>query len=665
MPTHNAAPVRESARVPAPDTTHLTDTQPMAPVRPPGPRPRRRRRGVPAWLVRLPLLAATGLVLLLILVVMFIAAHQMQYASRIFPGVSTYGVDLSGLTFDEAARALDARFEYDDRAVFTFRDGDSFWQMTAGQLGVSLDVHQTVSTAMLQGRADNLLVNLVAQGEMWLKGRVIAPVIVYDQTVAEAFLQEIARSINRPARDATLELLGTHILANESQIGRALDIPAALALLRQEILKLESGAEIGLVINETPPAIWSVEEPAAMLAAALSAPLSLYADDSSGGAAGPWVATPEAIALMLDVRRVDDSDGSAAYAVSLNPEQFQSFLDGIAPQLTIAPQPARFTFNDETRQLELLAHSVSGRSLDVEATLAAIEAALFAPVANGGARAVALAFHYTLPTVHSNATAAELGITELVGEATTYFLGSTASRQQNIQEAASRFNGAVIGPGEEFSFNQWLGDVSLESGFEESFIILGGRTIRGVGGGVCQVSTTAFQAAFYGGFPVLERYPHGYRVGYYEYGEGVGMDATVYSPEVDFRFLNDTPYHLLVETSTNRENATITFRYYSTGVGRSVIKLGPRVANAVAHGDTIYEENADLRPGQTRQVEWAVDGSDVTVTRQVWRDGQLESEDHFFSHYLPWQSVIQVAPGELPGSHLPVEDNPDAAPADG
>ncbi len=124
--------------------------------------------------------------------------------------------------------------------------------------------------------------------------------------------------------------------------------------------------------------------------------------------------------------------------------------------------------------------------------------------------------------------------------------------------------------------------------------------------------------------------------------------ATVYSPIVDFRFLNDTPYHLLIESYTNPANATATFRFYSTGVGRTVNKVGPRVDNVVPHGDVVYEENPALSVGQTRQVEWAVDGADVTVTRQVWRDGQLEQEDHFFSHYLPWNAVIQVAPGELP-----------------
>ncbi len=656
MTTPNAAP----AHVPSPDTIALADTQPVVPVRP---RRRRRRGGLWPWLVRIPLLAGTGAALLLILVILFIVAHQVQYAARIYPGLSAYGVDLSGLTMEQAVSALVSRFDYGDRAVFTFRDGENFWQMTAGELGVSFDGRGTAEAAMLQGRSGNIFANLIAQADMWLHGRAVSPIIVYDQTRAETFLQGIARTINQPVRDASLELLGTHILANDSMVGRTLDIPATLARLREAILNLQAGAEIPLVVHETPPVIWSVDEAEAALRAALAGPLSLYAEGDSGGAAGPWVATPEAIAQMLSVARVEHDDGSAGYEVRLNPEQFQSFLGGIAPQLTTAPRPARFTFNEETRQLELLLPSVNGRELDTATTLARIEESLFAPPETAGAvREVPLAFRYLVPAVNSDATAADLGISELIAQATTYYLGSTAARQQNIQEAASRFNGVVIGPGEEFSFNQWLGDVSPETGFEESFIIYGGRTIRGVGGGVCQVSTTAFQAAFYAGYPILERYPHGYRVGYYEYGEGVGMDATVYSPLVDLRFLNDTPYHLLIETSANRDNATVTFRFYSTGVGRTVTKVGPRISNVVPHGDPVYEENPDLRPGQTRQIEWAVDGADVTVTRQVWRGGQLEFEDHFFSHYLPWRAVIQVAPGELPGQAGGAA-NPDAQPS--
>ena len=103
-----------------------------------------------------------------------------------------------------------------------------------------------------------------------------------------------------------------------------------------------------------------------------------------------------------------------------------------------------------------------------------------------------------------------------------------------------------------------IGDITLDNGFAEALIIIGGQTIKGVGGGVCQVSTTLFRTAFFAGFPIVERYAHAYRVGYYEQRSNgshdpslAGLDATVYVPLVDFKFQNDTPYWLLMETYVN------------------------------------------------------------------------------------------------------------------
>jgi vancomycin resistance protein YoaR len=117
---------------------------------------------------------------------------------------------------------------------------------------------------------------------------------------------------------------------------------------------------------------------------------------------------------------------------------------------------------------------------------------------------------------------------------------------------------------------QALGDVSLDTGYAEALIIFGNRTIKGVGGGVCQVSTTLFRTAFFGGYPVVERYPHAYRVSYYEYTRSgnvdtdlAGLDATVFVPVVDFKFTNDTPNWLLMETYVDPQARVLTWKFYS------------------------------------------------------------------------------------------------------
>jgi vancomycin resistance protein YoaR len=254
----------------------------------------------------------------------------------------------------------------------------------------------------------------------------------------------------------------------------------------------------------------------------------------------------------------------------------------------------------------------------------------------------------------------------LVAQGTTLFTGSSAVRVHNVAIAASRFHGIVISPGEVFSFNEYLGDVSEQTGFEEGLIIFGGRTIKGVGGGVCQVSTTAFQAAFYAGFPFLERHPHGYRVSYYEHGEGPGMDATVFYPDIDLLFENDTPYHLLIETYTNEAAQRLTFKFYSTSDGRVVEKGSTEISDVVPHPPDLYEEDPELAPGEIKKVDWAVDGANVWVERVVRaEDGNLIREDTFFSHYLPWQAVYKYGPGTegIPTPEPTAPPDPTATPS--
>jgi len=199
---------------------------------------------------------------------------------------------------------------------------------------------------------------------------------------------------------------------------------------------------------------------------------------------------------------------------------------------------------------------------------------------------------------------------------------------------------------------QALGDVSLENGFAEALIIYGGRTIKGVGGGVCQVSTTLFRAVFLGGFPINERYSHAYRVSYYEQTASgsvdpklAGLDATVYFPLVDFKFTNDSQYWLLMETYTDPGARTLTWKIYSTSDGRSVTydTTGPQ--DIVKAPPPLFEENADLERNQMKQVDWAANGADVTVDRTVWRNGQVYFQDQFQTHYEPWRAVCDYGPG--------------------
>ena len=139
-----------------------------------------------------------------------------------------------------------------------------------------------------------------------------------------------------------------------------------------------------------------------------------------------------------------------------------------------------------------MAPHVNGRELDIDATIAQFKAQVNTPN-----RSIPFVVRDIVPLANSNATAAELGITELITETTTWFSGSSDARKHNIATAAANFYGIVVAPYEEFSFNEYLGSISEADGYTEGLIIVGGQTIAGVGGGVCQVSTTLYQTAFF------------------------------------------------------------------------------------------------------------------------------------------------------------------------
>lgn len=608
--------------------------------------------GFNPWLIRLPILAFSGMITLMLLLVLLVAVAQLRFRDRIMPGVSSFGVDLTGMTRPEAQAALEAQFTYGAATVFTFRDGARFWQATASDLGLSLDAASTLDAAFNTGRGQGVIFNLAEQGLAWLNGQPIDPLLRYDQAAAAAFLSAIAAEIDRPPQDAALTIANGQVATTPATNGRTLDVRATLTRLDGALISLSPGGEIALAITETPPIAFDAEAAAQKARIAMSAPLLLVAEAPDGTPIGPWQARADQIAALLRVVTVNDGRGGFRYDVTADMEPFRAYLDGLAQGLIGSPQNARFQFDETTGTLIPTLGSISGRTLNVDETLRRMSEAAFNP----NDRTVPLAFNYSLPAYPDTITAAELGIRELIATGRTTFAGSTQARKDNIAVSAARFDGLIIAPGQTFSFNSYLGDISPEEGYVASKVIIGGRTVDGVGGGVCQVSTTMFQAAFYAGFPIVERYPHGYRVGYYERGEGVGLDAAIYKPdetdspyaqELDMRFVNDTAYHVLIEMSYIPTSDELEFRFYSTNTGRQIVKLGPEVINETPSAPTRYEANVDFSLGEELQVDYAARGAEVRVTRLILDAAGAElRRDLIYSNYQPWGAVVQVAPGD-------------------
>ena len=234
----------------------------------------------------------------------------------------------------------------------------------------------------------------------------------------------------------------------------------------------------------------------------------------------------------------------------------------------------------------------------------------------------------------------DMGIRELIGRGTSLFQHSIPGRIHNVNLAAARMNGVLIAPDEVFSFNNALGDISAFTGYKQAYIIQGGRTVLGDGGGVCQVSTTLFRALLDAGLPIVERRAHAYRVGYYEQDSLPGIDATVFSPTVDLKFKNDTGHHILIQTVIDLNTLSLAFELYGTKDGREVALTKPIITSTSPALPDVHQDDPTLSKGQVRQVDFAAAGAKVYFTRKVMRNGEEIISETFSSNYRPWQAVF-------------------------
>lgn len=593
----------------------------------------------------------SGVVLFFGLIIMWTLGYQLLYAGRIFPGVAVAGVDISGMTPSDAAVKLNQTLSYPISGKILFRDGEKAWVATPAELGMVFDPSSSAMTAYGLGRSGGLFGALSGQIRAAGMGVKVPPVILFDQRVAFQYLSQISSQVNQPVAEANLVLEGTNVVAQPGRVGRELKMEATLIYLGAQLQTFSDG-EVPLVVQEIQPQILDVSAQADMARQVLSQPLTLVIPNAAQSDPPPYVYDQQVVANLLGVERTQNG-----VQVGLRQIGLRDILVPVKNQVDRRASDAKFIFNDETHQLDVMEESKVGRTMDVEASIKAINDALLR-----GEHTVSLVINEAQPRVSSTSTGQELGITELIRAETSYFYGSSAERIQNIQAAAAQFHGLLIAPGETFSMGEHMGDVSLENGFAEALIIYGGRTIKGVGGGVCQVSTTLFRAVFNAGFPIVERIPHAYRVSYYEQTASgavdprlAGLDATVYFPLVDLKFTNDSPHWILMETYMG--SSSLTWKFYSTSDGRSVTWDTTGVTDVVPAPPPVYQVNNELGKNQMKQVDWAANGADVTVTRTVMRGGVVLFQDQITTEYQPWQAICEYGPDSKNPEKLADEKN--------
>ncbi len=334
-----------------------------------------------------------------------------------------------------------------------------------------------------------------------------------------------------------------------------------------------------------------------------------------------------------------DLVGFIQFEDTFNQQKLTDYVSGVAKAVNREPKDAKFQFDESAGKVKEFIAPEKGLVVDVGGTVQKLETALQTLIRSEKIDPIPLVVQEQEPSV-TLSEVNRLGLRERLGIGTSTYKGSIPGRVHNVELAATRLNGTLVKPGDTFSFNAAVGEVSAATGYQPAYIIRNGRTELGDGGGLCQDSTTMFRAALDAGLPIVSRKGHAYRVGYYEQDSKPGFDATVFSPSTDLTFLNDTPAHLLIQTSFDSAARKLTFVIYGTHDGRKSTVKDYAIWDVTPPPPDVYQDDPTLSSGVVKQVDWKAVGSKTKFTYVVERQDQIIFEKTFVTNYQPWASVF-------------------------
>ncbi len=518
-----------------------------------------------------------------------LGGFELAYADRIYPGVQAFGVSLSGMAASEAQGVLAPRLTAWAAQSLNIQAGDQQWTLPLGRL-VNFDPQHVATSAYQVGRSGSWSSRLHAQGHALLRDLPVPGLALPEATLTQ-LLDAVAEQVDRPAQSAILHHGddGAWLIIDD-QVGQVLDRAAA----RQAIVDYWSSIDwagqphagsLRLPVQTLAPAQTSadLQPKLPQIQAQTAAPLLLKTADQE------WALER---APLLNVTQ----PWRPGQPIAADRTAIRAQLSELAAAYDRQPQPSMLVREGNfAREWRL---PQTGRALDVDAAADLVVAELEHPSDQP----------LTLPVVTTQPPPGDLeqlGIIAQIGQGKSQFASySSPNRDANVQVGGSEFDGLLIAPGEVLSFDATVGEISAAKGYALGEMIAGGVVVPSFGGGICQVSTTLFRAAFWSGLDVVERHFHSWRLAWYEVDAPPGMDATIALGGPDLKLRNNTAGYILIDVDTDLSAKTQTFTLYGTPRDIEVRMLGP---------------------------DWA--GGGIVITRQIFQDQNLIQEDHWASYY--------------------------------
>jgi vancomycin resistance protein YoaR len=565
-------------------------------------------------------LGVLGLVLGLVAVVLGLVFAGS--ADRLAEGSHIAGVDVGGLSPGEAQRLLERRSGRLSRVPVTFTAAGSTFRLTPHSLGVEVDWRAAVATAERQGAGFG-----VVRGYRRLQLQVFPqdlapPTHAYEGAVSYE-LGLLGKAVDSPHREARLVRRGLHISISPGTVGRVLDRPAARRLIVRSLASF-SRAPVMLPVRSDPPTVTVASLAAAQRSASqvIAAPVTVTV--------GPTRLRIPRWRLAKILRLPRDPGTPLALAGPAADAYFARLVKAVDRDA----RDADFAVGADGAVR--VVPSAPGVLLDVSRSAGRILTA----AERATNRVARLAVSRQEPQ-RTTAEARAMGITGSVGAYETIY-GGEANRIHNVQLVAHLVDRKLIPPGATFSFNGATGERTAAKGFREAPVIINGELQTGLGGGICQVSTTIFNAAYEAGLPITARTNHALYISHYP----LGRDATVNYPDIDLKFVNDTPHWLLLRTWVGSSSLTVSL--YGTPQHRRVETVAAPL-RVVAPPTVSKTVDATLDPGEIVVDDSGVPAQATSVERKVYsRAGKLLSDQTWYSSYRSEPRLIRVGPKAKP-----------------
>lgn len=580
---------------------------------------------------------ATSLFGVLFLVSIVFSLYNFYYSGKILPHVFVSAVDVSGITREVASERLEKKFQlfYDTGIIVDIEGNREVINPESIDLGIPSDfLAQNAWSIGREGKwPRQLWTRLIAP----FIPRVVPSDVEFNEEKLESEIDIIGAIYNIPPKDIRYEIKGTGVsILYDTKPGKILGREKTKNTILTHIKNLDTSPIYITLDVDMPKANPGLADEARREAEKLiSKSLTLSYKGQK------FVASREKIGSWI----VSHYEGERLVPV-FDKKLLSEYVLELAKKIDVTTQNPR-VIASEGRVTDFIAPR-QGRTLLQDDTADLIEKNLYNRI-SGKAAKNDIILPVLVKRPESGGTALELGIVELIGKATTPFTGSPKNRVHNITNGVRFLTGILIPPGEEFSTVGTLGEIDNTAGYLPELVIKGDETIPEFGGGLCQVSTTLFRSVLNAGLPVIQRRNHSYRVPYYEKdGEGnfigPGLDATIYSPQPDFKFKNDTENHILIQGYIEGDKAT--FELYGTSDGRKSFIDGPNIIEETPPGEPIYIETDALPKGETNKIDTAHKGGSAVATYKIeYADGSVV-EKEFKSFYRPWSDKYLVGTKE-------------------